>query len=266
MIGAKTKTDWRKAAAWVRGELDRSSLSGRARLLAEFFVKCTLMQGRTKVVIQNRQRVCGLLGISKSHIGEVVQELVGAGVVQFKDVHEGWELVFFAESLAWNVDWRYSRDQLAALLAEIERAPGQAQGEFLPEPSLSAAVAEVQVERFPKKEPAPRAGEAVSPRSPLLTVHGFTAPKRLDSEPLTGQTERDLMDQVEAFVGADDVRQWGGDWRKNWVRKHPEAMGQALRILRQDLTTGWSPRVSRAAALKDLVRRLAGQPAHGGMA
>jgi len=264
MTTAKTKTDWRKAAAWVRGELDRSSLSGRARLLAEFFVKCTLMQGRTKVVIQNRQRVCGLLGISKSHVGEVVEELVGAGVVRFVEVHEGWELIFFPESLAWNVDWRYTRDQLAALLAEIERAPGQAQGEFLPEPSLSAAVAEVQVERFPKREPAARAGEAVSPRSPLLTVHSLTAPRQLDGEQLTGERERDLMARTEALVGADDMRQWGGDWRKNWVRKYPTEMAQALRILAQDKQTGWTPRVSPGAALKDLVRRLAGQ--RGGMA
>ena len=52
------------------------------------------------------------------------------------------------------------------------------------------------------------------------------------------------------------MAEWGGDWRKNWVRKHPEELAHALKVLEGESKCGWKPRVSRAAAVKDLTRRL----------
>ena len=94
----------------------------------------------------------------------------------------------------------------------------------------------------------------------LLTVPRLTAqrefPEQLNEEQLNGDREHALMQRLAAFVGEDDMRQWGGDWRKNWVRRIPRRVTKALSILEAESKEGWKPHTSRAAALKDLARRL----------
>jgi hypothetical protein len=98
-----------------------------------------------------------------------------------------------------------------------------------------------------------------------LTVHGITALKQLNSEQLTVNkqlleltSEAIVMKRLTAFVGVGDVQQWGGDWRKNWVRKYPDAFKRALQALEEESRSGWKAHTNRANALKDLTLRLAG--------
>jgi hypothetical protein len=64
------------------------------------------------------------------------------------------------------------------------------------------------------------------------------------------------MKRVAQFVGEEDMKQWGGDWRTNWVRARPSALEKALNILESETKHGWTATTSNAAALKDLAKRL----------
>jgi len=105
-----------------------------------------------------------------------------------------------------------------------------------------------------------------------FTVQRFTAseeedpdPKRLNGERLNGtrannaKLESQLMQRIAQWT-ADDMNQWGGDWRKNWVRVRPVALKKALNILEAESESGsWEATKNRAAALKDLTMRLSNE-------
>jgi hypothetical protein len=248
----------------MRSDLDRSVLTGRARRLAEFAIKATLMRGRTRVIIPNRAELCRLLKIGKNHVAEVVQELDGAAVIQFTEVADGWELLIFPDSNGWRVQWIYLRHELDTFLSDLERCAGQAQGELLEaEPRLAPLLAEVSAENTAAGCGSQNGNHAVPKMGtrPLTVnsehVHSVTAIKQLSSEQLTREDEAEAMDLLRSFVGDEDVKLWGGDWRKNWLRRHPRAFTAALRTLIEESRSGWAPRRSRGAALKDLTRRYA---------
>ena len=146
-------TDWKRIAARMRGDLDRAAINGRARRLAEFGIKATLMRGRTRVVIPNRADLCRLLKIGANHVAETVAELQAAAIIQVTELADGWELLVFPDATGWRVQWIYLRHEMDSFLSYLEQAPGQAQGELLePEagstrgPSLARALAEVSAE------------------------------------------------------------------------------------------------------------------------
>ncbi len=268
------RTDWRGLASRMRGDLDRADLNGRARRLAEFAIKATLMAGRTRVVIPNRMDLCKLLQIGKTHVAEVSAALVSSRILSVKENADGWELLVFPDSSQWDVEWNHTREEMAAFLAMINRAPGQAQGELIePPPSLARTLANTSAENSASyqngnRPPAPVTKMVTLPMAPRLatplavnskTVHSITALKQLGSEQLTGPVpnENEVMDRLKLLVGVMDVEQWGGDWRKNWLRKHPRAFTNAIETLISERKEGWQPKKSVGAALKDLTKRYA---------
>ena len=262
--------DWRRLAARMRGDLDRADVSGRARRLAEFAIKATLMRGRTRVVIPRRADLCRLLKIGANHVAEVVAELEAAGIVTVSASAEGWELLVFPDFGGWRCKWLYMREELGNFLTALERAPGQAQGELIePEPCLARALSEVSAENARTSQngnsrPAglPLLGTSrASVNCEAINEQSNSEQLSPSSKQLTRDAENRIMERLRGFVGAADVEQWGGDWRKNWVRRHPAKFSTALDILVAEAASGeFVANKSRGAALKDLCRRLAGEP------
>jgi hypothetical protein len=270
--------DWKRTAARMRGDLDRADVTGRARRLAEFAIKATLMRGRTRVVIPKRADLCRLLKIGANHVAEVVAELDAAGIVQVKALDEGWELLVFPDFGGWRCKWLYMREELGEFLTALERAPGQAQGELIePEPCLAKALSETSAENvstshFGNSRPAglpilgtPCASRAsVSCEASIEQLNGeqlsptlipTVKERRLQ---LSAAQEHEAMNRLRSFVGEADVQQWGGDWRKNWLRADPEKFLAALDTLIAEEKAGmFTARKSKGAALKDLIRRWA---------
>lgn len=262
-----TKLDWPRIAAKMRSNLDRSALNGRSRRLAEMVIKITLMKGRTRVVIPKRAELCRLLKIGANHVQEVVVELEDAAILKFSESSDGWEILVFPDSAGWRCKWLYLPHELAEYLRCVELTPGQCQGELMaPEPCLARALSEVSAENSFLAE-VPKMG------SRPTTVNCEVPIKQLNSEQLipavrqlTGKDEHDLLTRVRAgiehFHGREaarlDMDNYGGNWRVAWVRQHPEALRKALDTLASEAKTGWRPRKSFGAALKDLTLRYAG--------
>lgn len=87
----------------------------------------------------------------------------------------------------------------------------------------------------PEKGTGPAAPAKVSPRTPLpkrLTVERSPFNAKAESVPekgtgkasrrVTRQEEARLMELIGEFVGADDMRDFGGSWRVRWVRNVPD--------------------------------------------
>jgi hypothetical protein len=214
------------------------------------------MRGRTRVVIPKRAALCRLLKIGANHVAEVVAELDAAAIVQVKALDEGWELLVFPDFGGWRCKWLYMREELGDFLTALERAPGQAQGELIePEPCLAKAPilgtpcasrasvnCEASIEQLN--------GEQLSP-----TLIPTVKERRLQ---LSAAQEHEAMNRLRSFVGEADVQQWGGDWRKNWLRADPEKFLAALDTLIAEEKAGmFTARKSKGAALKDLIRRWA---------
>lgn len=264
---AARSTDWKRAAARMRAELERADLNDRARAVAAWAIRPTLLRGRSRVVIPNRAAVCGVLGISTKHMAEVIKELAEAGVLTLREVHEGWELLVYPDAAMWSVRMKWERGQMDALLRTIDDAPGQVQGELLdPEPCLDRARSEVAAENAAR---VPNLGTSApvtvnskaNPFTKQLTSEQFTvhAQTALNESglTLTREAEAEAMDQLRQLVGNADVEQWGGDWRKNWLRRYPRAFPAALATLLEESKAGWQAKKSPGAALKDLTRRYA---------
>lgn len=287
-------TDWRRVAARMRAELERADLNERARALAAWCIRPTLLRGRVRVTIPNLAAVAAVLGIGKNHMAAVVAELASTGVASFKDVAEGWELLVFPDPSRWCVRWKWDRAAMDSLLRIIDAHPGQCHGELLePEPCLAWALAETAAETARREDGRWKMEGGVVPKmgtervgcvnSKPVTVHSVTAIKQLNSEQLTGsgggrkpgvqtadgaarpalplsrEREAEAMDKLRRLVGEADVEQWGGDWRKNWLRRYPREFLAALETLLEESATGWQAKRSPGAALKDLTRRYAGQ-------
>lgn len=156
--------------------------------------------------------------------------------------------------------------------------------EFPPEPSLARALTRKDRAEDPRGRSVatvgPFAAAAVAavpppPRSqPQLTVNSELGKEGsielLNGEQFTvhrlsAQKEAGLMQRIEGFIARfegperarADMERWGGDWRVNWVRKFPEELSDAMRVLEGEAEDdGWRPHKSAGAALKDETRRL----------
>lgn len=267
--------DWKKIAARMRGDLDRADVSGRARRVAEFAIKATLMQGRTRVVLPNRAELCRLLKVGENHWQEVVAALESARIVKFTSAHEGWELLVFPDSAGWAVDWLYSRDEMAGFLSMLNRAPGQVQGELIEPPvSLNRTLAEVSAMNV--QSPKPKAqtsqnGKSGVPEMGSRAVQVTSTQVKPASE-RTGKTgvqvqtnklnESALFKRLEVFLGKspfesdrEDVVQWSGYWRFKVIKANPDKFDMCLRMLEGDVHEGREAAISRVAWLKDLLKR-----------
>lgn len=222
------KTDWRGIAARMRGDLDRADLNGRARRLAEFTIKATLMAGRTRVVIPSRMELCRLLKIGKTHVAEVSAALVSARILQIKEVADGWELLVFPDSNHWDVEWNHTREEMTAFLSLINRAPGQAQGELIePPPSLARALSEVSAENAGYQNGNHKTPANAPPVTKMVTsLRSFEVSKA--SKPFTFETlkgailaiegadEHRAMDGCRQVLGEETMNNDGGKWRVRW--------------------------------------------------
>ena len=264
----------------VKATLVRGRLCVRVPRLAEFEHLLGVTKGNLSVIFGELQRARILQ----------VRALAEGGM----------EIVVLPDARNWDVVWRYERSDLQSFLLGLDAFTGQVQGELLPpDPSLWLALAEVSAESsvpdlgtipFPIWERVPDLGTAPVPNlgtnpvpdsgttaMPLggrgvFTVHRLTAseeedpdPKRLNGERLNGtrannaKLESQLMQRIAQWT-ADDMNQWGGDWRKNWVRVRPVALKKALNILEAESESGsWEATKNRAAALKDLTMRLSNE-------
>jgi hypothetical protein len=232
----------------MRGDLDRAVINGRARRLVEFVIKATLMQGRTRVVIPNRAALCRLLKIGQNHVAETVAELETAAILEVTEVLDGWEILVFPDCARWRCPWIYLREEMATYLAQLEQAPGQAQAELIePEPSLSAALAEVGAEAVMGKSGTSRFGKSALPvlgsravplkegiKERALSLEGRDGRVRLPElqvsklkavnadEGKAGLYDIEGSDEPAAMAGMEAIltaRIWandGGKWRNRW--------------------------------------------------
>lgn len=210
------KPDWKGMAARMRGDLDRADLTGRARRLAEFAVKATLMAGRTRVVIPNRAELCRLLKISKTHVAEVLAALQSSRILSVKEEADGWEVLVYPDSTGWAVDWVYERAEMTGFLSGLNQAPGQCQGELIePPPSLARAMAETSAENAASSQNGNRPFN--------LKVKDSKESKALSFESLKGAViaiegadEQHAMRGVEQVLGEPTMLNDGGKWRNRW--------------------------------------------------
>jgi len=274
-------SQWMQMAARVRGELDRADFTSRQRRLIQFLFWATLMKQRLSVRVPRLRVLEDVLGMNKAHLSLNLRQLVKMRVLQIKPLAEGGaEYVLLPDSTNWDVPWLYDRARFLGLMRDLDTCTNQVQEELLPpEPSLLAALAVISAEGAYRNavRPVPESGTPV-PESGTggvggaLNVQRLTASKedfkeQLNSERLNctefpnrerpkAARESNLMKRVARFVGEEDMKQWGGDWRKNWVRVRPLALEKALNILEDDMKHGWTATTSNAAALKDLAKRL----------
>ena len=212
----------------MRGDLDRADLSGRARRLAEFAIKATLMQGRTRVVIPNRQRLCDLLKIGKNHVAEVLAALVSSRILSVKEIADGWEMLVYPDASGWDVEWMYGREDVAAFLAMLNQAPGQAQGEFIePEPNLARTMAEYSAEKSASSQNGNRRTADV-PKMGTFTPTPLRVKDSKDSKAFSfesfkgaviaidGRDEQQAMAGFRQVLGSDVMENDGGKWRNRW--------------------------------------------------
>lgn len=281
------KFDWRRVAARMRAELDRAAtalvsftdaggkqcwqeakLAGRPKELVELVVKATLMRGRWQVVLPKLDEFGEQVGIGKNHIRGVFHVLECARVVELERAEAGWTLTVFPHSGDWRgVTWRYEELALLAYLGELDRAPGQVQGELLPvedvettaRPAFTRATAE-QSARKAQERAVPEMGTSqpsssrngnrlgvsgeqgtVLPVSQLSQSPsslkeqgnrenretGKTVWRPVRGTPLT-PPQRELLDLVAELLGEEQAREWGNDWVANYIRPMPDALGGAL--------------------------------------
>lgn len=99
--------------------------------------------------------------------------------------------------------------------------------------------------------------EAVNGETPSLTASPSDSPSEETSErqpkAVTPQ-ERELMERLSAAVGEEDMKQFGGDWRNNYVRKNPHELSNALNQFTL-LEKQGHLFTSKSAWLKDRYRR-----------
>lgn len=66
--------------------------------------------------------------------------------------------------------------------------------------------------------------------------------------------ENHLMTELTALLGPDEMAKSGGNWRENWVRKHPKLLDSAIGELRYQVKTGATIE-NRGAWLMDYLKR-----------
>lgn len=242
-------TDWRQLAARVRGELDRADLSERQRRVAEVMIKATLMRGRVAVRVPRLEEFSRVLNISRGNLSEIFRALESARICQVAQMDGGGaEYRILADPAAWDVAWKYDREQLRGFLADLDAWTGQVQGELLPaEPDLRRAVAEVSAEGGGQRtdvrgqgteargqenarsrignEVARVVPESGTPFKEVKTLKHQTL-KALSFEALNSlkqaagriesSSETEAMDGCRAILGAAVMANDGGKWRLRW--------------------------------------------------
>lgn len=274
------RTDWKRVAARMRAELERADLNERARAVAAWAIRPTLLRGRSRVVIPNRAAVCGVLGISTKHMAEVIQELAAAGVLTLREVHEGWELLVYPDAAMWSVRMKWERNQMDALLRTIDDAPGQVQGELLDAeavsnrgPCLDRARAEVAVANVAH---VPDLGTSMvaqggivplrvsefrssKPYTKLLTPElskGRTAPNPPTPSPSRegNVSEAEVVARCAELFGEKMMVNWGGAWR-NRHRQNPDKLKRVLDAVAEDMRTSTVPIRNPSGHANDLWKR-----------
>jgi len=280
--------DWMKMSARVRADLDRADFTSRQRRVMQFVFWTTLMRRRLSVRVPRLRVLEPVLGMDKSHLSLNLRQLATMRLLQIVKLDEGgMEIVILPDSTNWDVPWLYDRARFMGLVRDLDACTNQVQGQLLPpDPSLLAALADISAEQAYRGGVAESAtGVTESATPPIggvggaLTVHGFTASEKESTEPLNreplngtgsrsgiryGSREAKLMKRLQVFLAnsphqedREDMLNWGGDWRKNWVRKMPVQIAKALDILESENARGdWESYKSRGAALKDLAKRL----------
>jgi len=265
-------------AARVRVELDRADLTSRQRRLMQIILWATLMRRRLRVRVGRLEELEEVAGMHRGHLSTNLRQLAKMRLIQIVSLADGGtEFVLLPESSAWDVGWLYSRAAWMKLHGNLDAFTNQVQRDLLPpEPNLLAALAEVSSDSWIQNlDQDPKSGSGwiqnldQDPESGsggvggALNVQRLTASKENLKEQLNEERlkrlngrEEQLMKRIAQFVGKNDMDQWGGDWRKNWVRVRPLALEKALNILEDDMKHGWTATTSNAAALKDLARRL----------
>lgn len=204
--------DWRQTAGRMRAELDRAALNERPRLVVAVLIKATLLRERVRVVLPDREALCALLGIGKTHMAGVWRELESCGIVRFRAVAGGWEAIVQPDSSLWTVDWVYERDSLSRFLDFVDRVPGQSQGDLLPEPNLAEEVAKCGVAKS-VTEPARPVTSLVTTERPCTPVMGTgSKPVRLEPVRRTSR-EQAMMERCREVFGAENMETYGGIWR-----------------------------------------------------
>lgn len=122
---------------------------------------------------------------------------------------------------------------------------------------------------------SPETGE-IAPVN-TVNVQCLTAPQeeQLTAEQLTGGSalnrvkEDELLGRIADLVGDDDMRAWGGDWRKNWLRGgnftaliratgNVNIMHRVAEAVLNDIESrrreGWVPKKTFGASLKHYMR------------
>lgn len=270
--------DWKKVAGRMRGELDRATLNERPRRVLVALIKLTLMQRRTVVVLPDRDVLCGVVGIGKTHMAEVWERIEGTRVATFKRVELGWECVVNADSSQWAVEWAWSRESWTRFADFIERVPGQAQGSLLePDSSITKTMAELSAEAVSyqngnakppdvtklvtgQREPGRTVPVNSSTVSPALykavkTVEQINSGDEKRTEAALFENLKRILDSSPFESDRQDLAAWGGHWRVKHIRPDPDKFATALRIVRSEIAGGAEARKSRAAWIKDLLRR-----------
>lgn len=226
------KPEWKKMAAQMRGELDRSKISRTQARVLEVLIKATLMRGRQSVIIPRLEDLGAVLLLSKGKLSEVFNgqgtgsaRQPGLGMNGFRMVTvreltpvecRERQLAFGAahytvmpDATQWAVDWVYEVQAMQMFLQGLDAVVGQVQGTlFLPEMTLTEARAEVSAENALKalgsrirNELVPESG-TLPPNVPTFNRSNVPTNKRdVNVDVLKGA--------VRQFVGADD-------FEKNW--------------------------------------------------
>ena len=88
---------------------------------------------------------------------------------------------------------------------------------------------------------------------------GATQPAAGFAHRLSPAFEKEMMARIRALLGQDEMARAGGNWRENWIRKHPAIVQSALNDLDQKLkevNAGIArPIENRGAWLMDLCKR-----------
>jgi len=270
--------DWKKVAGRMRAELDRAALNERPRLVLAVLIRLTLMRGRTVVILPDREVLCDLLGIGKQHMAGVWREIESARIAAFKKVADGWEVVVNADSGQWAVEWAWSRESWTRFAEMIERVPGQSQASLLPpDPSITRTMAEISAEAVssqngnskppavPKMGTGERSGHyPVQINSSTVSTALYKADKTVEQINRRDEkrTEAALFDNLRRILESSpfesdrqDLAAWGGHWRVKHIRPDPDKFAAALRIVRSEIAGGLEAKKSRAAWIKDLLRR-----------
>lgn len=267
----------------VFADLDRAQVTPRQALLYGRLVRATLARGRQSVRIP-RLEMFGRFKLSKGNVSEAINGavlpdgrrvpgLVDLGMIQVRPATDGGlEVTVLPDATQWRCGWRFSREDDAAFVAELDAVADQVQGELLPaERGLAEAMAEVSAESAARGDARPtssRFGNGPARAVPELgtrsMVTGTPVKPALYKAGVTGEqvTEQTVLNRLERWLGEspheedrNDFAHWSGFWRMKVVRPNPAKVARALDDFEARGREGWEASKSRVGALKDLLRR-----------